>query len=194
MNPITYYSPNRFEKLPDGWIRDNMPGNEREWGPSSPTILGPEKRKKFCEEHGGSEPEAHEAASIVNYEVKRGFFQAFTDTKTNNCYATKTKVAWGRSLVRVVCYGSGNVYCNDKGDRYYVRPVRLISSQKEINAGIIPIIDADSLKERIAQLTAHRACCGSEHNPAEGKLHGYCVVCGVPWPCSYAGKPPGIKE
>lgn len=44
--------------------------------------------------------------------------------------------------------------------------------------------------ERIAQIAAHRACCGTEHNPAEGKLHGYCVVCGVPWPCDYAGKPP----
>lgn len=44
--------------------------------------------------------------------------------------------------------------------------------------------------ERIAQIAAHRACCGTEHNPAEGKLHGFCVVCGVPWPCDYAGKPP----
>lgn len=44
--------------------------------------------------------------------------------------------------------------------------------------------------ERVAQLIAHRACCGTEHDPANGKLHGYCVVCGVPWPCEYAGKPP----
>lgn len=44
--------------------------------------------------------------------------------------------------------------------------------------------------ERVAQLTAHRACVGTEHDPANGKLHGCCVVCGVPWPCEYAGKPP----
>lgn len=43
--------------------------------------------------------------------------------------------------------------------------------------------------ERVAQLTAHRVCCGTEHDPANGKLHGYCVVCGVPWPCEYAGTP-----
>lgn len=49
-----------------------------------------------------------------------------------------------------------------------------------------PTIDS----ERIAQLIAHRACCGSEHDTANGKLHGYCVVCGVPWPCAYAGVPP----
>jgi hypothetical protein len=44
--------------------------------------------------------------------------------------------------------------------------------------------------ERVAQIIAHRACCGTEHDPLNGKLHGYCVVCGVPWPCDYAGKPP----
>ncbi len=38
----------------------------------------------------------------------------------------------------------------------------------------------------IAAATAHRACCSTEHDPANGKLHGYCVVCGVPWPCETA--------
>lgn len=46
------------------------------------------------------------------------------------------------------------------------------------------------LVKRAAQLIAHRVCCGVEHDPANGKLHGYCVVCGVPWPCTYAGTPP----
>lgn len=50
--------------------------------------------------------------------------------------------------------------------------------------------DAVGLPERIAQLVAHRACCGNEHDPVNGKVHGYCVVCGVPWPCDYAGNPP----
>lgn len=38
----------------------------------------------------------------------------------------------------------------------------------------------------LAACTAHRACCGVEHDPANGKLHGLCVVCGVPWPCETA--------
>lgn len=38
----------------------------------------------------------------------------------------------------------------------------------------------------LAACLAHRACCGSEHDPSAGKLHGYCVVCGVPWPCDTA--------
>lgn len=45
--------------------------------------------------------------------------------------------------------------------------------------------------ERTSQIAAHRACCGTEHDPANGKLHGCCVVCGIPWPCKYAGVPPG---
>jgi hypothetical protein len=44
--------------------------------------------------------------------------------------------------------------------------------------------------ERVAQMIAHRACIGLEHDPVNGKLHGYCVVCGVPWPCEYAGPKP----
>jgi hypothetical protein len=38
----------------------------------------------------------------------------------------------------------------------------------------------------VAAAMAHRACCGTEHDPANGKLHGCCVVCGVPWPCDTA--------
>lgn len=29
----------------------------------------------------------------------------------------------------------------------------------------------------------HRAATGAEHDPQNGKLHGCCVRCGVPWPC-----------
>ena len=38
----------------------------------------------------------------------------------------------------------------------------------------------------LAAALAHRVCCSSEHDPEKGKLHGYCVVCGVPWPCETA--------
>lgn len=51
-------------------------------------------------------------------------------------------------------------------------------------------IPSDALLERTAQLVAHRACIGIEHDPANGKLHGYCVVCGVPWPCDIAKPKP----
>jgi hypothetical protein len=50
------------------------------------------------------------------------------------------------------------------------------------------------IAERTAVLSAHRACIGAEHDPEHGKIHGYCVVCGVVWPCEYAGNPPSIAE
>jgi len=40
----------------------------------------------------------------------------------------------------------------------------------------------------LAACLAHRACCGTEHDPQYGKLHGCCVVCGVPWPCETAAQ------
>jgi hypothetical protein len=49
-------------------------------------------------------------------------------------------------------------------------------------------------RERVAQLIAHRACHGAEHDPLNGKLHGYCMVCGVPWPCEYAATPPVVSS
>ena len=53
---------------------------------------------------------------------------------------------------------------------------------------------SSSMTDRVARLLAHRACCGTEHDPANGKLHGLCVVCGVPWPCDYAGEPPAKSK
>jgi hypothetical protein len=56
----------------------------------------------------------------------------------------------------------------------------------------------EDLNNRIAAAIAHRACCGVEQNLPNGKLHGYCVVCGVPWPCetaqSFIFKPVHIQE
>ena len=48
-----------------------------------------------------------------------------------------------------------------------------------------PITDM-SLLEMIAAATAHRACCNCEQDLNNGKLPGYCVVCGVEWPCDTA--------
>ena len=37
-----------------------------------------------------------------------------------------------------------------------------------------------------AVVAAHRSCNSEEHDPSQGRVHGYCMVCGVPWPCAYA--------
>lgn len=66
------------------------------------------------------------------------------------------------------------------------RLLAIIDNAGRMGQQSAPFVDV----ERVAQLVAHRACCGTEHDPANGKLHGYCVVCGVEWPCEYAGIPP----
>lgn len=38
----------------------------------------------------------------------------------------------------------------------------------------------------LAAALAHRACHSNEHDPLNGKVHGYCMVCGVQWPCDTA--------
>lgn len=38
----------------------------------------------------------------------------------------------------------------------------------------------------LAAAQAHRVCGSAEHDPQQGKLHGYCVVCLIPWPCETA--------
>jgi hypothetical protein len=45
-------------------------------------------------------------------------------------------------------------------------------------------------QERLLQMIAHRACHSAEHDPLNGRIHGYCMVCGIPWPCEYVGPPP----
>lgn len=64
----------------------------------------------------------------------------------------------------------------------------LRSSQAEVAA--LKAEAGSRLMERTAQITAHRACGGAEHDAMNGKFHGYCVVCLIPWPCEYAGKLP----
>ena len=73
-------------------------------------------------------------------------------------------------------------------DRYRKEAESLRQSLASKTAEVEALKEAYS--ERVAQLTAHRACCGSEHDPAVGKFHGCCVICGTPWPCEYAGTPP----
>ena len=56
----------------------------------------------------------------------------------------------------------------------------------DVEPGAPAVEPATVRPEDLAAALAHRACCGVEHDPAQGKLHGCCVVCGVPWPCDTA--------
>ena len=49
-------------------------------------------------------------------------------------------------------------------------------------------------------IALHRACINEEHDPENGKLSGFCVRCGQPWPCQYSpesaltAEPPAQEE
>ncbi len=40
----------------------------------------------------------------------------------------------------------------------------------------------------------HRAVHSAEHDPANGRIHGFCLLCGVAYPCEYVGTPDEFKE
>lgn len=61
---------------------------------------------------------------------------------------------------------------------------------KRFTADDISAIQLDAcssvVNERVAELQAHRAVGNQEQDVTNGKLAGYCIVCQVPWPCSFA--------
>jgi len=66
--------------------------------------------------------------------------------------------------------------------------------RNEIDKEILALFDRYEREQcLVAAAIAHRACTGTEHDPLNGKLHGCCVVCGDPWPCTSAARflPPG---
>ena len=60
-----------------------------------------------------------------------------------------------------------------------------IADERKMRVGLTKAVDA-GIMERASQLIAHRGCTGMEHDPQNGKIHGYCIVCGVEWPCDIA--------
>ena len=70
----------------------------------------------------------------------------------------------------------------------------LFDTIDQLRADLAAQREKNCLVERIAQIQAHRACIGAEHDPLNGKLHGCCVVCGVPFPCDYVGGPQDLSN
>jgi multidrug efflux pump subunit AcrA (membrane-fusion protein) len=106
-----------------------------------------------------------------------------TDDKQERAWDTRRKI-----LEETVILASLDLF-GHTGSHAFRLPIPNTTPQLFVTAG-----ELLEVKERTAQIAAHRACCGTEHDPANGKLHGCCVVCGVPWPCEYAGKSPVSAE
>ena len=41
-------------------------------------------------------------------------------------------------------------------------------------------------ENKLVSAATHRPCHSAEHDPNNGKIHGWCMVCGIPWPCETA--------
>ena len=114
--------PNRFKKLPDGWVRDTLVGVE--WGPSSDKYLTFSQAQEYCAKLGGRLPEVNELQSLVDYTKRDPAIDKtlFPYTKSS-WYWTGTELAGSSSSAWCVNYG-GFVVNGNKDIGGYVRPVR----------------------------------------------------------------------
>lgn len=118
-----FHSPDRFQKLEDGWIKDNLLGLE--WGLSSEKCMNWTDANKYAADKGGRLPTVDELASLVDRSKRNpAIDQIFTDTKTDDYYWTSTELASdpGNAWIVFFSYGGVSGYGKDSND--YVRPVR----------------------------------------------------------------------
>ena len=118
------YSNDRFEKLSDGWIRDNLLWID--WAPSSEDYMNLKAAEGYCKKQGGRLPTIDELRLLIDYRrYNPAIFDIFKDTKSRWYWSGTMDVdpqfagfAW------CVGFGSGGVRYGHKGYDYYVRPVR----------------------------------------------------------------------
>jgi hypothetical protein len=113
----------RFEQLPDGWVKDLQSGLE--YGPSSQNEMKHKEAEQFCKLAGGRLPTVQELHAIVDYEkynpaIDKDFFP---ETKSS-WYWTATKLAGSSGRAWCVAFYSGGVYDDYTDSSIYVRPVR----------------------------------------------------------------------
>lgn len=114
----------RFERLADGWIKDNA--LDLEWGPSSSESMIYSKAEEYCKILGGRLPTVDELQTLIDRTVYNPATnkQAFKDVKSEY-YWTSTKYVAYDKYRWVVGFYNGNVDCHGEGNLGYVRPVRV---------------------------------------------------------------------
>ena len=118
-----FQSPDRFKKLKDGWIKDNLLGLD--WGPSSANTMIWKDAEKYCKDLGGRLPEVNELQSLVDYSKHHPAINPiFLDTKTDDYYWSATKVAGFPDYAWLVGFSYGLVGYWCKGHGGYVRSCR----------------------------------------------------------------------
>ena len=117
------YNPDRFQKLEDGWIKDNLLGID--WAPSSTNQMNWQDGKKYAVDQGGRLPEVDELASLVDHNKRDPAINPiFADTKTADYYWTETLLAGSSDYAWVVYFKYGGMDYYYKDNYNYVWPVR----------------------------------------------------------------------
>lgn len=120
--------PNRFEKRPDGWVKDKLLGVE--WGPSSGERMTFTTAKKFCSDQGGRLPTIEEIHSLVDYDAHDpAVMDMFSKDTKRNWYWSCTKHLEYTDSVWCVGFKYGDACSNHKDFFCYVRPVCRSASQ-----------------------------------------------------------------
>ena len=118
-----FCSPDRFQKLEDGWIKDTLLGID--WGPSSDETMTWKEAQKYAAEKGGRSPERMELVSLIDDTKHHPAINSiFKDTKTDDWYWTGTPLAGNVGFAWCVGFFGGSVSSFYKYSGGYVRPVR----------------------------------------------------------------------
>jgi hypothetical protein len=115
---------NRFEKLPDGWIKDRLLGID--WAPKS---LEKKLKWKEAQEYAAKferQPEVYELETLLD---RSKYNPAIIDAAKqleleSNLYWSGTTYADSTDYAWFVYFNDGDVYYVYKVSEYYVRPVR----------------------------------------------------------------------
>ena len=113
----------RYERLPDGWIKDHE--TDLEWGPSSPNSMNYAKAKEYCANLKGRLPTVDELQTILDRTLHNPTCdkKVFKDVKSE-WYWTSSKYMGCDSAAWCVSFAFGNVVGIGEDVGNYVRPVR----------------------------------------------------------------------
>ena len=140
-----------------------------------------------------------EHAAGFNNPSKHGYGEARKEL-LDGIASLRAEVEWLKKTAWIACEGkipvddvqmlSDRAEKAERGrDEYLASGLEAADVAVKMQATIIKLTrERDEARGQadVALITAHRVCLGAEHDPAHGKIHGYCVVCGGSWPCDYA--------
>ena len=111
----------RFEKLEDGWVRDNL--SDFDWSPSSKQEMTWEEAKSYCTKEGERLPSLQELVSIVDYSKESpSINEVYFPNTFSSYYWSGTK--YSATYAWVVRFSDGFVNYYSKTSSLYVRAVR----------------------------------------------------------------------